>query len=395
MLELLLLALTQQPPQLPRPQFETGVDLVLVDVHVVDRNGRPILDLKPEDFEVHISGDRRKVANAQLVRYDSGAPAPPRRSAAAAPRSPEAAPRAPRMYVLAVDEHSLHAGNAVAAVAAAEKFIDRLAPDDLVGLYAYPTGAAQHDLTTDHAAVRGKLQGITGLFNEPASKFNLTPSEVIDIASGDMEMARRVIERECRGGGQPGCGVRDVQQEAIGMAGFMEMKVSQSVGALRGLVRGLAEVPGRKILVLVSGGLISSDRSGGRAQAGSEIAAVGREAALANLSVFALHLDWSFVEAQASRGGVRTSYFRDSGMAATGLEQVAGSAGGTVMRVLGRSPDQAFDRVLSETSAHYLLGVESREGERDGNPKTIRVNVKRRGAQVRSRTQFVAQTEKR
>ena len=39
-----------QPPagqQLPRPTFETGVDLISVDVHVVDRNCKPIVDLKP------------------------------------------------------------------------------------------------------------------------------------------------------------------------------------------------------------------------------------------------------------------------------------------------------------------------------------------------------------
>jgi VWFA-related protein len=380
------LALAQQSPQLPAPKFETGVDVVLVDVHVVDRSGKPVLDLKPEEFEVHISGDRRKVANAQLMTY-----ALPPKNTGAAPSEPAAGevPRPRRMFVLAVDEHSLHPGSALAAVAAAEKFIDKLQPDDLVGLYAYPTGTAQHDLTDDHASVRRVLQKITGLFDEPGGRFNLTPSEVIDIASGDMEAARRVMVRECRGVGQPGCTQKDIQNDAIGMAGFMEMKVSQSVGGLRGLIRGLRDVPGRKILVLVSGGLVFSDRSGGRAQSGGEIAAVGRDAALANLSVFALHLDWSFVQAQVSRGGVRSSYFRDANLAATGLERVAGEAGGTVMRVLGGNPDVAFDRVLSETSAHYVLGVEGRDDDRDGNPKTIRVSVKRRGVQVRSRTQFV------
>ncbi|MEX2662285.1 MAG: hypothetical protein WD227_10150, partial [Vicinamibacterales bacterium] len=132
-----------------------------------------------------------------------------------------------------------------------------------------------------------------------------------------------------------------------------------------------------------------TDKGSGRANAAAEITALGREAAIANLSVFALHLDWSFQEAMSSRGGVRLSYFRDSGMAATGLEMVAGTAGGTVVRVQGRSPDVAFDRVLRETSAHYLLGVEGSEADRDGRPHPIRVHVTRRGAQVRSRTELV------
>ena len=73
-------------------------------------------------------------------------------------------------------------------------------------------------------------------------------------------------------------------------------------------------------------------------------------------------------------------------MAASGLEAVAGNAGGTVIRVQGTSPDVAFDRVLLETSGHYLLGVESIADDRDGQPHPIRVRVKRGGTQVRSRT---------
>lgn len=372
-----------QTQQLPRPTFETGVDVVLVDVHVVDRNGRPIRDLRPEEFEVQISGRNRRVQSVQFVSYDAALPTAP----AADPGVPVApAVRPRRMFILAVDEHSLHISNALAAVNAAERFIDKLQPDDLVGLYAYPTGKAQHDLTTDHAAVRRAVRAVTGLFQQPAGRFNLSPSEIIDIASGDTETARRVVRREC---GSGGCSFNDVRHEAISLVGFMEMAVSQSVGGLRGLVRGLGEIPGRKTLVLVSGGLVTTDRGTGRANAGSEITALGREAALANLSVFALHLDWSFQETVSSKGGLRLSYFRDSGMAATGLEMIAGTAGGTVVRVQGQSPDVAFDRVLRETSAHYLIGVEGSDADRDGRPHAIRVKVKRRGAQVRSRTELI------
>jgi hypothetical protein len=74
-------------------------------------------------------------------------------------------------------------------------------------------------------------------------------------------------------------------------------------------------------------------------------------------------------------------------MAATGLEMVAGTAAGAVIRVRGTSPDVAFDRVLRETSAYYVLGVEGREEDRDGRPHPIRVRVKRKGADVRSRSE--------
>ena len=380
--------------QLPKPTFETGVELISVDVHVVDKNGKPIVDLKPDDFEVDISGQRRKISSVQFVSYGV-APAPglKTRPTAEGPAPEPSTPRPRRMYVLAVDEHSLHTNNAMAAVNAAERFIDRLQPDDLVGVYAYPTGAAQHDMTTDHASVRKVLQKIGGLFSDPVNHLNLSPSEIIDCANNDRDAIQRVWQRECSGGGA--CSHTQIRQEAISLAGLMETMASQSVGGLRNLMRSLKEVPGRKTVVLVSGGLVTTDQAGGRMNVRNEIAAVGREASLANVNVFALHLDWSFIQAVTNRRGMRTSYFREANMAASGLEAVAGNAGGTVIRVQGTSPDAAFDRVLSETSGHYLLGVESIADDRDGQPKGIRVKVKRGGAQVRSRTFVTIQPVKK
>jgi VWFA-related protein len=374
----LVFAQATQPPRL-----RSGVELVAVDAHVVDGRGNPVVDLQPADFRVTIGGRDRPVVSVQLISYGTGAATVPPAGKVAASGTQADPQRPRRMFILAIDEHSLHISNAMAAVNAAQRFIDRLQPDDVVGLQAYPTGAARHDMTTDHASVRRQLEKITGLFSEPASRFNLSPTEAIDIASGDRDAQLAVARRECPSGG---CNQNEIRNEAISLAGTIEMRVSQSVGGLRGLVRGLAEVPGRKTLVLVSGGLIMTDRGSGRANAGAEIAALGREAAQGNVSVFALHLDWSFLETVSARRGLRPTYFRDSNMAATGLEMVAGTAGGTVLRVQGTSPDVAFDRVLRETSAHYLLGVDIAGENRDGQARAIRVRVNRRGASVRSRT---------
>ena len=331
MIRVLLLFVAALALQAQQPTFKSGVDLVAVDVHVVDRQGRPVTDLKPGDFEVEIAGDRRKVASAELISYDTATAAPAVTATPdTAPPTTAETPRPRRMFILAVDEHSLHASNAMAAVNAAERFIDKLQPDDLVGLYAYPTGAATHDLTTDHASVRREVSRIAGLYSEPMGRFDLSPSEAIGIASGDRDMQLQVFRRACASGG---CNQNEIRNEAISLAGTIEMRVSQSLGGLRGLVRGLEDIPGRKTLVMVSGGLIMTDRGTGRANATAEIASLAREVARANISVFALHLDWSFLEAVSSRSGLRLSYFRDSNMAATGLEMIAGAAGGAVFRV--------------------------------------------------------------
>lgn len=46
----------------------------------------------------------------------------------------------------------------------------------------------------------------------------------------------------------------------------------------------------------------------------------------------------------------------------------------------------AFDRILSETSAYYLLGVSPDDADRDGKPRKLSVKVKPGGATVRARS---------
>ena len=112
---------------------------------------------------------------------------------------------------------------------AAERFIDRLQPTDLVGLHAYPTGVVTHDMTSNHAAVRRVLRGIVGLRVEPEGRYHMTVSEVIDIASGDPQVLRTVFQREC---GRGGCRTDEIRAEATTLAAFLEMTATQSGGIL-------------------------------------------------------------------------------------------------------------------------------------------------------------------
>ena len=46
----------QQPPQVPRPSFETKAEIVLVDVNVVDRDAKPVPTLTAADFDLEVNG---------------------------------------------------------------------------------------------------------------------------------------------------------------------------------------------------------------------------------------------------------------------------------------------------------------------------------------------------
>ncbi len=127
---------SQQPP------IRSGVELVLIDAQVIDRQGSPITSLRPGDFEILIDGKKRKVAAAVLVQY----PTPGAHTMAS--QSPEVAPGSDRrQFMLAVDEHSFAPGAAMAAVRASGRFIERLTPADLVGLYTVPNGAGSAEFS--------------------------------------------------------------------------------------------------------------------------------------------------------------------------------------------------------------------------------------------------------
>ena len=226
-----------------------------------------------------------------------------------------------------------------------------------------------------------------------ASHF-LSFTEVIDITAGDQEVLARVARREC-GDHLMGC-QQAVFAQAHSMAAAFETQVSHSVAGLRALFGALAGTDERTIVVMVSGGLLASDRPGGRPDINDVIDQLSREAALSNASLFALHMDTSFLDAFSPREGmpISRSFLRESGVVAGGLERLAGGVGGTLLAVRAGNGDYAFDRVLRETSAYYLLGVGVEDAERDGQPHYISVDVKARGAEVRSRSTVVIPKER-
>lgn len=377
-------AAAAQEPQ--RPTIRSGVELVLVDVQIVDREGHPIEALKAGDFEVSIDGRRRDVVSAELVRHAVSQPETPATPApATAPERPGAPAAEGRRFILAIDEHSFHPATARAAMQAARLFIEQLQPNDLVGLYTYPTGSAHADLTDDHAAVIRALNGVTGLLEVPMTQYRISTSEAIDIASGNTEARRAVQQRECSS--SDSLCARTIWIESMTMAQTFEMRVSQSLAGLRRLFDGLKALEGRKTLVLISAGLLSSTNAHGRVKMTTDIQAMGSEAARSNTNLYVLHVDWSFLQAHwaSQRGGGGATLFRDMSQNAAGLEQFADAGGGAYLRVETGAGERGFERVLRENAAYYLLGVEVEPADRDGQPHRIQVRVRQRGATVRSR----------
>jgi tetratricopeptide (TPR) repeat protein len=148
---------------------------------------------------------------------------------------------------------------------------------------------------------------------------------------------------------------------------------------LRTLVEQLSAVSGRKTLVLISAGMMASDVPGGRPDIGELGVLVGKEAARSNTSIYTLFLDTSGIDRFHSdvRGADKNtlSEARDSEVLGRWLDQFSGAAGGAVFRVQVGAGESAFDRVLRETSAYYMLGVEPADEDRDGRTHEIKVKA--------------------
>ncbi|HUF46242.1 MAG TPA: VWA domain-containing protein [Vicinamibacterales bacterium] len=365
--------------------FRAGTDVIVVDVQVVDRRGQPVRGLQADDFDVRIDRQRRRVLSVEAVQFGAGGAREPAAHAGQRAGGPG---DEGRDFVLAIDESSFQPLHGMAAREAAKRFIERLEPSDRVGLYTYPVHGPDLVLTTDHQQVLSQLEHVVGVLDLPQAEYRLSLSEVFDLTAGDEDALTRISRRECPQA--PGPCRQRVTIQAQGLALAFEGQVGQSVNGLRTLLRALTGYSGRRTLVLVSGGLLASDRVGGRPDVSSVIDDIAREAALANVNLYVLHMDSSFIDAFSPKGaGVRASFMRDATALGAGLDRFAGLAGGALFRVQAGTGDAAFERVLTETSAYYLLGVEPDPADRDGRPHKISVNVRARGAQVRSRTTVV------
>ena len=390
-----------QAPQ--QPVFQSGVELIAVDVAIVDRNGNPITGLRPDQFEVTIDGKPRRVVSAEFVEFAPAAasarttPVLSRAIVPAYSSNEQLAPTAPqgRLIFLAIDQGSFRNFGARGVMEAARRFIDRLQPEDRLGLVTFPGPGPSMPASRDHAAARAATAQIIGRatpFRVEGLDKNVSLAEAIDIHAGDMMTTQRVMARECSGFGSSGARLactEAIRATAVSIGRNAEIQSTRSLAGIEAIIRSLAPIRERKTLVLISAGLPVSDRSGIDLQINSSVAALGREAAAANLNFFVLHVDAGFMDAfSAEERTISDTLYRDLSIMSSGLETISGAAGGSLFQVFVGA-DLAFDRVLRETAAAYLLGVESIEGDRDGKTHRISVKVRVPGAEVRSRREVM------
>ncbi len=370
-------ALLAQTP----PRFRTGVDVVVVEATVVDRDGAIVAGLGPADFAVEIDGKSREIVAADLVRHESAAAA-----AASAVSNPDISSNteatAGRTVLVVIDYVSLRSQSRPVLDTAGE-WVASLGPTDRVGLMALPQPGLNIEFTTDHARVIDALKKIAPHPHPPPpfSQRNVSPWEAVRMYEGDTFIRNEVLTRECRG--EPNCPAEiDMQVRSLQMD--MQSTVLPVVQSLRGLMRAMRVLPGPKHVLLLSSGWLMSERD-----AATELSLVAADAALANVTVHTFTTEqWGQA---ASRSRPTPRLLQDAGLLTTSVETLSGMTGGRAVRLYGKA-DLAFASLTAGLGGYYRLGVQALAEDLDGKARKISVKVLRPGAKLAGNRRILAAT---
>jgi VWFA-related protein len=237
------------PPSAKRSTFFESVEVrvVNVEVYVTDRDGKRIPGLKREDFELLEDGKPVRISNFYAV----DTPAPP--SSPSLPMSPTSIPPEQRLYLaLFVDERSLTAPARNRLLPAVASFVTgRLRPGDRLLLVRYDGSVKVVGPTTDIAVLQATLARMA---REPAHGTEAASERrrlLSDIYQADIQEDDGPLSRSS-------LALVQAQETYTSIRLFAENRrneVRGTLNALSQLVDSLAGLPGRKAVLLLSGGL--------------------------------------------------------------------------------------------------------------------------------------------
>ena len=382
------LSAAQDPPLPDQPTFRATTERVVIDAAVVDQAGRPITDVTASEFQLNVDGKPRGIVSVEFIPHLSEPAAPTPQGGLEAFSTNERV-QAGRLVLLAIDQNTITIGRGRTAFISATSLLDRLTPEDRVGVIAFPRGP-RLEFTTDRKAVDNTLQQVIGTAQHTMNEVQLSPTEVRSLNRGDNQYLDEVMNRECqfafardtdawtRADELAKCR-SEVEQEARSLAILLRDRTTASLNMLRAIVAQLKRIPAPKTLIWVSQGMIADDRY-------PDIARIADEALAARVNIYVLHLD-PIDQADASTPRVFPTLQEDRQMMSEGLEFMAGVGRGALFRTSGTA-DYAFTQIANELAGSYLLTIEPQASDRDGRMHAIDLKVRRAGALVRSRHRF-------
>lgn len=330
-------------PRGQQPTFRARVDLVQIDVVVVDAEGNPVSGLTANDFELSEDGDRQTIAtfatvDIPLERLDRS-PSP-----GAEPDVTSNTGREGRLYLIVFDD-GIRADLALRTRRFLRTFIeDQMGDNDVAGIAYLGKGAGNsQDFTGNKRLLLTQLDKFSGMF----------PGDASD------PKAMRTF--------------RDVTEFLATIQGRRKAVLYVTTGRT---------IPGTVDAFNNSRGLISLDGNDPDSQDAMIAAARG------NVAVYPINpqgLSPGGGDGESESGPAAGG----EGMASIDIRAFAEATGG--FAILDQNTfEEGLARIVRENSSYYLVGYYSSNPKQDGRFRSIKVEVKRPGLEVRTRTGYVA-----
>ena len=314
---------------------EHGRDLVRVDLRVVTEGGEPVTDLKPEEVSIRLGGRTRTVRSLQLVSVAQAGGGLP------APFGTNVSTGEPRDIALIIDDESFRAGREGPLREAVHGLVAGLAQGDRVSLINVPYGGMKVAPTTDHSRISAAITRIVG--NAP----------------------------EAQTGSELACRTRRTLEALLGH--LQSLGYRESPATIVFFTAGLAG-PRRDAPMTMAPGMCELPADLFRQ--------IGVLAAGARARFYVVPPVDVTNTGTVMRENVAGAEFRGSDNPLEGIEHLAGVTGGKLLAISGASGG-ALARILRETSAYYVAGVEPRDDDRTGRPMPVDVKIARPGVEVR------------
>jgi VWFA-related protein len=380
----------QQPPTTIR----RGINYVSVDVIVTDKDGKPVMDLTQDDFSVAEDGKPQKVDTFQIIKLDaleSMENGPPRPIRDELDEEREAARPDVRLFLILLDDYHVTRGNDLSVKKPLIEFVqNQLAPADMVALM-YPLTPI-----TDLRFSRNREDTIAAINQFEGRKFDYRPRNMFEekyanYPAQTVERIRNQITMDALKGAAMKMGaLREGRKSVIfiseGFTGILPAQMSDPVASMPGYnnpySRGGANAPvatAREQMISDSDMIFDMQQV---------FAAMARM----NTSIYSVD----------PRGLAVFEYGIEKGVTitqdATSLRQTQDTlqvmAANTDGRAIINRNDLAtgMKQIIRDSSAYYLLGYSSAQAPTDGKFHTIKVNIKRKGVEVRARKGYWAYT---
>jgi VWFA-related protein len=396
------------PAPQPLPVFPGGVEQVVVDVVVLDGQGRAVTGLTQDDFTLSEEGAARPVLSFEAV-----APADDAATAAAAEGGAGRAPLT-RVFALVFDDlHLTVAGGGRVKDGLKEMVGGVLRDSDEVALLTTSSGQVWSGrVGTQRSELLAAIDRQHGLLPPPRS-CEMTDEEATQIhVERDRGVQQLVFERLVKCGlltrqasplidqvlpnpaaqaqGAPQAPPTDVpglsmlESWAVDQHQDAARRVRGTYGSLERLLRALGPVRGRKTVVLGSEGFV-------RDRGTTAIQGVVNAASDTNAAVYFLDArtltprvltpsgDARHAAGSSELGRLQQGRF----FGAEASEQLAVETGGAAIR--GGDLAGGLRRLAEESRTYYLLGYTPADPALDGRFRNIAVKVRHPGLTVRAR----------